>query len=232
MILFLRANLGLAQACITYDDGRWSAVEGVAQSVADLLQAVAEAALAIAEQVGLKEHPESAVAHLVLAQLHDVGGNYDDLGWLWSTMAALASGEGRYDSALLLAGAAAAVAERNGPHFSAQLHRKTLAWLERARAQVGPIRARELTAQGSRLTPDELLRAALEKTDLDRDVPLSPRELEIAELVARGLTNQEIAQQPIISTRTVESHVNNMKTKLGLSRRAHIVAWALGRELR
>ena len=191
------------------------------------LSTLALAALAAGDMARLRAHA-TRIAELLPA----VGGNNEDLGWFWSTMAALASGEGRYDSALLLAGAAAAVAERNGPHFSAQLHRKTLAWLERARAQVGPIRARELTAQGSRLTPDELLRAALEKTDLDRDMPLSPRELEIAELVARGLTNQEIAQQLIISTRTVESHVNNMKTKLGLSRRAHIVAWALGRELR
>jgi predicted ATPase/DNA-binding CsgD family transcriptional regulator len=173
-----------------------------------------------------------AHATVIAELLHDVGGNYEDLGWLWSTMAVLASGEGRYDSTLLLAGAAAAVAQRNGTPFSAQLHRQTLPWLERARAQVGPIRARELTAQGARSTPDELLRAALDETDPHSDMPLSPRELEIAELVAMGMTNQEIAQQLIISTRTVESHVNHIKTKLGLSRRAHIVAWALGRELR
>jgi len=66
--------------------------------------------------------------------------------------------------------------------------------------------------------------------DQDGKVPLSPRELEIAELVAKGLTNQEIAQRLIISTRTVESHVDHIKSKLGFSRRARIVAWVLGRE--
>jgi ATP/maltotriose-dependent transcriptional regulator MalT len=136
---------------------------------------------------------------------------------LWSTMAALASGEGRYGSAPLLAGAADAVAPRKGPLLWEHLHRQVQPWIERARTQVGPIRARDLAVQGARSTPDELLRAALSETDHDRDVPLSPRELQIAELVAAGLTNQEIAQRLTISTRTVEAHVNHIKTKLGFS---------------
>jgi LuxR family maltose regulon positive regulatory protein len=40
-------------------------------------QEYAEAALAIAEEVGLEEHPECAVAHLVLARLHDEAGRHD-----------------------------------------------------------------------------------------------------------------------------------------------------------
>lgn len=119
----------------------------------------------------------------------------------------------------------------DGPHLSEQLRRQTGPWVERARAKVGPIRAREPTAQGARCTCDELLRAALSETDHDSEAPLSPRELEIAELVALGMTNKEIAQHLIISARTVESHVNHIKTKLGFSRRARIVAWALGRGL-
>jgi DNA-binding NarL/FixJ family response regulator len=57
--------------------------------------------------------------------------------------------------------------------------------------------------------------------------PLSSRELEVADLVAKGLTNREIAQRLIISTRTVECHVDHIKAKLGFGRRARIVAWAL-----
>jgi predicted ATPase/DNA-binding CsgD family transcriptional regulator len=185
------------------------------------------AALAAGDMARLRAHT-TMIAELLPA----VGSNYEDLGWLWSTMAALASGEGRYHSALRLAGAADAIAQRNGPHLLEQLRRQVRPWLERARAQVGPTRARELTAQGARLTSGELLRAALRATDHDSSVPLSPRELEIAELVATGLTNQEIAQRLTISKRTVESHVNHIKTKLGFSRRARIVAWALGREPR
>lgn len=62
-----------------------------------------------------------------------------------------------------------------------------------------------------------------------RDGPLSPRELEIAELVGQGLTNAEIAERLVISRRTVESHVEHIKAKLGFARRARIVAWVLGR---
>jgi DNA-binding CsgD family transcriptional regulator len=69
---------------------------------------------------------------------------------------------------------------------------------------------------------------ALRETDR-RSSPLSSRELEVADLVAEGLTNREIAQRLIISTRTVESHVDHIKAKLGFGRRARIVAWALDR---
>ena len=49
-------------------------------------------------------------------------------------------------------------------------------------------------------------------------------------LVAEGLTNREIAEQLIISTRTVNSLVDHIKAKLGFGRRARIVAWARERE--
>ena len=61
----------------------------------------------------------------------------------------------------------------------------------------------------------------------DRPAALSRRELEVAELVAQGWTNREIAERLFISPRTVESHLDHVKAKLGLSRRPHIVAWAL-----
>jgi DNA-binding NarL/FixJ family response regulator len=54
--------------------------------------------------------------------------------------------------------------------------------------------------------------------------------IEIADLVAAGLTNSEIAERLVISTRTVESHVDHIKTKLGFARRARIVAWAIDRQ--
>jgi DNA-binding CsgD family transcriptional regulator len=65
----------------------------------------------------------------------------------------------------------------------------------------------------------------------DRAAALSRRELEVAELVAQGWTNREIAERLFISPRTVESHLDRVKSKLGLSRRPHIVAWALRQRL-
>jgi pimeloyl-ACP methyl ester carboxylesterase/DNA-binding CsgD family transcriptional regulator len=51
-------------------------------------------------------------------------------------------------------------------------------------------------------------------------VPLSSRELEVLELVAGGLTNEEIAAQLVLSVRTVERHLSNIYGKLGLSGKA------------
>ena len=56
---------------------------------------------------------------------------------------------------------------------------------------------------------------------------LSSREMEIIELVADGLTNQEIAQKLTISKRTVDNHVSNMFTKTGSKNRVALLNWAM-----
>ncbi|MFC9786323.1 protein kinase [Rhodococcus sp. NPDC127528] len=54
--------------------------------------------------------------------------------------------------------------------------------------------------------------------------PLTQREREIANLVARGLTNKEIAAQLIIGKRTVDTHVAHVLAKCGLRRRSEIAS--------
>lgn len=61
--------------------------------------------------------------------------------------------------------------------------------------------------------------------------PLSPREREVAALVAQGLSNREIARALLIGHRTVATHVQGILNKLGLDRRAQIAAWAVARGL-
>ncbi len=56
---------------------------------------------------------------------------------------------------------------------------------------------------------------------------LSEREVEIIELVATGLTNQEIASQLMISKRTVDNHVSNIFTKTGAKNRVALLNWAM-----
>ncbi|MEB3200839.1 MAG: response regulator transcription factor [Synechococcaceae cyanobacterium] len=56
---------------------------------------------------------------------------------------------------------------------------------------------------------------------------LSEREIEIIELVAGGLTNQEIAEQLMISKRTVDNHVSNIFTKTGARNRVALLNWAM-----
>ena len=58
-------------------------------------------------------------------------------------------------------------------------------------------------------------------------VPLTPREQQAVLLVARGLTNRQIAEELIIGERTVDTHVTNIRTKLELHRRVQITAWAI-----
>ncbi len=56
--------------------------------------------------------------------------------------------------------------------------------------------------------------------------PLTPREVQVARLVARGRSNQEIAAELLISPRTAEGHVKRILTKLGFTSRAQVAAWA------
>jgi DNA-binding NarL/FixJ family response regulator len=55
---------------------------------------------------------------------------------------------------------------------------------------------------------------------------LSPRELDVVKLVARGLTNAEIAAQLFISVGTVKTHLASIQTKLPARNRVEIAAWA------
>ena len=60
--------------------------------------------------------------------------------------------------------------------------------------------------------------------------PLTRREGEIAALVARGLTNRQIAAALHISERTAENHVQHILTKLGLHTRTQIATSPLARD--
>ncbi len=56
---------------------------------------------------------------------------------------------------------------------------------------------------------------------------LSRREIEVARLVADGLTNRQIAERLIVSERTAENHVQHILTKLGFTTRSQIAAWSV-----
>jgi len=60
---------------------------------------------------------------------------------------------------------------------------------------------------------------------------LTAREQEVAGLVARGMSNREIAQALVITEGTAEVHVKHILSKLGLRSRYQIAAWAAGQQL-
>jgi non-specific serine/threonine protein kinase len=144
-------------------------------------------------------------------------------------MAGLAAKSGRPRLALKLAGAAAAYEEVNQTHLPDPLRGLLDEWLAPARAVVGATSAK-LFAEGRSMTLDDAVAHALadEPEDPWRVGPgtsLTRRESEVAALVARGLTNRDIAGQLYISVRTVEVHVDRILSKLGFRTRTQLAAW-------
>ena len=56
-------------------------------------------------------------------------------------------------------------------------------------------------------------------------VDLSRREREVAQLVARGLSNREIAERLYLSERTIDNHVHHILDKLGFDSRVQVATW-------
>jgi non-specific serine/threonine protein kinase len=103
-------------------------------------------------------------------------------------------------------------------------------WLEPVRLSVGAA-ADKLFDEGRRLPLDAALALGLDdrREDDRRAGPssvLTRRESEVAVLVARGMTNREIAGQLYLSIRTVEVHVDHILSKLGFRTRTQLAAWA------
>jgi DNA-binding CsgD family transcriptional regulator/tetratricopeptide (TPR) repeat protein len=92
-------------------------------------------------------------------------------------------------------------------------------------------------AHGGELALDEATAYALDECPVPAQaatpdtsaVRLTRREKEVAELVAQGMGNREIATRLLISRRTAECHVEKILTKLGFTTRTQIAAWYLRR---
>ena len=78
----------------------------------------------------------------------------------------------------------------------------------------------QLAASDSQATSDY-------RVDADRMSSLTPREYDVAALIARGLTNRQIASELIIAERTVDTHVHNILGKLSLTSRTQVAAWGV-----
>ena len=85
-------------------------------------------------------------------------------------------------------------------------------------ALIAPAITKRLIGQFARSAPPSVRPAALEE--------LTPRELEVLVLVARGLSNGEIADRLVISEATVKSHVGAVLAKLDLRSRVQAVVFA------
>jgi len=145
-----------------------------------------------------------------------------------SLLAGLAARTGRPRVALRLAGAAAAYEEVNQTYRPYNIRERLDEWLAPARRTVGAAAAK-LAEAGRGMTLDQAVALGLADAPDDpwRTGPaaaLTRREREIAELVATGMTNREIAGRLYLSVRTVEVHVDHTLTKLGLRTRTQLAA--------
>jgi len=91
--------------------------------------------------------------------------------------------------------------------------------------------ARTATTLGMRVLRARAEAVVGDLTAATGPVLLSRREREVAVLVARGLTNREIARVLFLSERTAENHVQHILAKLGFGTRAQIAAWAVAEGL-
>jgi len=114
----------------------------------------------------------------------------------------------------LLGGSASSSAA--GPHVGGSAFRST------AGPHVGG------SAFRSTASPHVGWSASRSAPDLSPMSVLSAREVEVARLVAAGMTNREIAAELTIAPKTAAAHVEHIRTKLGVSRRAQIAAWVAG----
>jgi predicted ATPase/DNA-binding CsgD family transcriptional regulator/tetratricopeptide (TPR) repeat protein len=156
--------------------------------------------------------------------------------------AALALAERQPERAVRLAGAAAAL------RAAAHLPPRPDGWKDRylaAAQDLGESAVRRLWEQGSGLDASAAVDLALEATAPPSHadgaggaaaapagklaVPggLTPRELQIAGLIARGQSNRAIGEELVISPATAARHVANIMLKLGFSSRSQIAAWAV-----
>lgn len=89
--------------------------------------------------------------------------------------------------------------------------------------QMAKVRDRRTAGAGGRAAPlDRLPEAPASAASV-----LTPREREVAALVARGSTNRAIAEALVISERTVETHIEHIMDKLGVRARSEIAVWAV-----
>jgi predicted ATPase len=143
-----------------------------------------------------------------------------------------AAGTGRPRLAARLLGAAQAVQTGIGPTVFPYLASPVARATEETTAALGAEAFRSGYEEGRRLVREAAIRLALgepahvvDTVARDPVAPLGKREAQVAQLVADGLSNKQIAARLLISEHTVDSHIRNIMSKLGVNSRARIAAW-------
>lgn len=180
---------------------------------------------------------------LVLDRLHGYGGEHavgEGVSYLGPVDLALGRGAaalGDLDAAAEHLASAVEQADRAGARGFAAEARYHLAVALVSRGHAGdPDRAASLAVVADRQARELGMAAYIERAAAlvahlkggKTPSALTSRELEVATLVAEGLTNRQIADRLVISERTAQNHVQHILTKLGFASRSQIAAWTAG----
>ncbi|MGZ8744140.1 MAG: ATP-binding protein [Nocardioides sp.] len=195
------------------------------------VRSYALAALGMLRLVGGTPAAAADLERQALAMTMDLGDRSTS-AFILEVLAWVAVDEGRRERAATLLGAADARWRHMGvdPDVVPYLSATRRLCGERAAIDRGDATVRAALRRGAALADEQVLALALEQAPAEEaaeSFPLTRRELEVAHLVGRGLTNREIAEQLGISQRTVESHVDHTLRKLGFGSRTQVVAWVI-----
>jgi predicted ATPase/DNA-binding CsgD family transcriptional regulator len=172
----------------------------------------------------------AAATSKALEMKYDLGDTVG-MAYCLEALALLATARQRHERAVWLLGAADTLWERAGRRLGGnaileQLHDGAA---KAARDGLGEQRFDALWQEASRHPLGEIVSLAIR--DAEAAGPKQPahtltsRERQIAALVSNGLSNRQIAGQLVISSRTVDAHVQHILTKLGFSSRVQIARW-------
>jgi non-specific serine/threonine protein kinase len=181
----------------------------------------------------LGNHQQSAAYFTESLQLRQALGTTLGIAECLEGFAALAQAGGRPRRAARLYGAAEALREITGARWMESdraVHEDQVQGIQK---RLGPQTFTAEWAAGRSLSAEDAVRFALRAGDPEaaeasasaRSV-LTRREQEVAALVARGMTNRQLADQLLVATRTIETHLEHIFAKLGVQTRAEVAAWA------
>jgi predicted ATPase/DNA-binding CsgD family transcriptional regulator len=144
-----------------------------------------------------------------------------------------AANTGQPRAAAQLLGAADAAATQTGADIMGPLVPLLVQAKALAKEALGSSKFEAESQAGRRLSRMAALRLALGESDQAEaatadgaeSAVLGKRELEVARLVAEGLSNKQIAARLFISDRTAATHVGNILNKLGFNSRAQVATW-------
>jgi DNA-binding CsgD family transcriptional regulator len=157
----------------------------------------------------------------IVGMAGDCGGAVDSL------LAGLALRLGRLDEAAEHAQAGLALDTRVGSQMWIDRTKDLINWIAAARASA---RSRDQIAAAAHEGTVPAARPAQAMTAAGDAFALSARELEVARLVADGLSNPAIASALFISVPTVKTHVSHILAKLGLESRVQLASWVAGHD--